>query len=149
MSTSIERDRRYLGLTGICIASFLGCIDLTVVNTILPAIGREFASPIQTSQWVASVFMAALAAFMVPAGNLADRFGRKRLLMGGLVMFGVASLLAGTATQVWALIAYRFVQGMACAVLYTVSGAIISYTEAQKFPQRGRRHNCAAHEASR
>ena len=46
--------------------------------------------------------MAALAAFMVPAGNLADRFGRKRLLMGGLAMFGVASLLAGTATQVWA-----------------------------------------------
>lgn len=128
MSTSIERVRKYVGLTGICIASFLGCIDLTVVNTILPAIGREFASPIQTSQWVASVFMAALAAFMVPAGNLADRFGRKRLLMGGLAMFGVASLLAGTATQVWALIAYRFVQGMACAVLYTVSGAIISYT---------------------
>ncbi|HEY4351435.1 MAG TPA: MFS transporter, partial [Paraburkholderia sp.] len=113
---------------GICIASFLGCIDLTVVNTILPAIGRDFSIPLQTTQWVTSIFMVALSAFMVPVGTLADNLGRKRLLIVGLVIFGVASLLAGMATQFWALVVYRFVQGIGCAILYTVSGAIVSYT---------------------
>jgi EmrB/QacA subfamily drug resistance transporter len=128
MSYAHDRVRKYLGLTGICIASFLGCIDLTVVNTILPAIGREFSMPLRTTQWVTSIFMVALSAFMVPVGTLADNWGRKRLLIVGLVIFGVASLLAGIASQFWALVLYRFVQGVGCAILYTVSGAIVSYT---------------------
>lgn len=121
-----DRHRKYAGLAGICIASFLGCIDLTVVNTILPAVGQEFNTTIHTTQWVTSIFMVALSAFMVPAGSLADRLGRKRVLMGGLTTFGAASLLAGISPQFWTLVAARFAQGLGCAVLYTVSGAIVS-----------------------
>ncbi|KAF1030091.1 MAG: Antiseptic resistance protein [Burkholderia plantarii] len=122
-----HRYPRYLGLTGICIASFLGCIDLTVVNTILPAIGRDFAVPIQDTQWVTSIFMVALSAFMVPAGTLADHYGRRRLLLAGLVTFRAASLLAGLAHDFWPLVAYRFLQGIGCAIIYTTSGAIVSH----------------------
>lgn len=128
MTDTSGKVRKYVGLTGICIASFLGCIDLTVVNTILPAIGRDFAIPIQATQWVTSIFMVALSAFMVPVGTLADNLGRKKLLMIGLAIFGVASLFAGIAHQFWLLVLFRFVQGIGCAILYTVSGAIVSYT---------------------
>jgi EmrB/QacA subfamily drug resistance transporter len=125
VSCSIKRN---LGLAGICIASFLGCIDLTVVNTILPAVSRGFSIPIQNAQWVTSIFMVALSAFMVPVGTLADSFGRKRFLIIGLILFGAASFFAGVANQFWVLVFFRFVQGIGCAILYTVSGAIVSYT---------------------
>lgn len=123
---------KYAGLTGICIASFLGCIDLTVVNTIIPAIGREFAIPLRDTQWVTSVFMIALSAFMVPAGTMADQYGRKRLLLAGLLIFGVSSLLVGITHNFLVLIIFRFLQGLGCAILYTVSGAIISYLFSQE-----------------
>ncbi|MBD2809791.1 MFS transporter [Xenorhabdus sp. Vera] len=127
MSESVTITRKYTGLVGICIASFLGCIDLTVVNTIIPAIGREFNTPLRETQWVTSVFMIALSAFMVPSGILADSRGRKKILMWGLLLFGTASLFVGLATNFTAMTAFRFIQGIGCAILYTVSGAIISY----------------------
>ncbi|PHM65243.1 transport protein QacB [Xenorhabdus stockiae] len=119
--------KKYVGLTGICIASFLGCIDLTVVNTILPAIGREFNTPLRETQWITSIFMIALSAFMVPVGTLADSQGRKKILILGLILFGVASLFVGLATNITTITIFRFIQGIGCAILYTVSGAIISY----------------------
>ncbi|CDG16098.1 MFS transporter [Xenorhabdus doucetiae] len=127
MSESAIEIRKYTGLIGICIASFLGCIDLTVVNTIIPAIGREFNTSLRETQWITSVFMIALSAFMVPVGTLADSFGRKKILMWGLMLFGAASLFVGLATNLATITVFRFIQGMGCAILYTVSGAIISY----------------------
>ena len=118
---------KYFGLAGICIASFLGCIDLTVVNTIIPAIGREFAVPLDDTQWVASAFMIALSAFMVPVGTMADKYGRKKLLLIGLSTFGLSSLFVGITNNLLMLVLFRFIQGLGCAVLYTVSGAITSY----------------------
>ncbi|CDG87387.1 MFS transporter [Xenorhabdus bovienii] len=119
--------RRYIGLSGICIASFLGCIDLTVVNTIIPAISREFVIPLTSTQWVMSIFIIALSAFMVPAGTIADNYGHKKTLLWGLVIFGVASLIVGLASNIEILVVFRFIQGIGCAILYTVSGAIISF----------------------
>ncbi|PHM73974.1 MFS transporter [Xenorhabdus kozodoii] len=127
MSKSVIATRKYTGLIGICIASFLGCIDLTVVNTIIPAIGREFNTSLRETQWVTSIFMIALSAFMVPVGTLADSRGRKKILLWGLILFGTASLLVGLATNLAAITTFRFIQGIGCAILYTVSGAIISY----------------------
>ncbi|WP_426575372.1 MFS transporter (plasmid) [Xenorhabdus stockiae] len=120
-------EKKYVGLAGICIASFLGCIDLTVVNTILPAIGREFNTPLRETQWITSIFMIALSAFMVPIGTFADSRGRKKTLILGLILFGIASLFAGLATNLAVITIFRFIQGVGCAILYTVSGAIISY----------------------
>lgn len=124
---AIDISRKYAGLAGICIASFLGCIDLTVVNTVLPAIGKEFAAPLRDTQWITSAFMIALSAFMVPAGGVADKYGRKRVLLTGLALFGAASLIVGVTTHFAILVLFRFVQGIGCAILYTVSGAIITY----------------------
>ena len=133
---SIDRRRRWLALAGIAIASFLGCIDFTIVNTAIPAIQHELGAGVEQAQWIVTVFVMALSACMVAAGRLADLLGRRRLLYAGMLVFGAASLGAGLAASIASLVAWRLVQGIACAALYTTSAAIV----AQAFPdgERGR-----------
>ncbi|MBW5811246.1 MFS transporter [Yersinia kristensenii] len=128
--------RRICMLIGISIASFLGCIDFTVVNTAIPAIAQDMNASIPRVQWVVSLFLMALCAFMVTAGRLADLYGRRRVLYVGMMVFGVSSLGAGLTESIGVLNGWRFIQGAACAVLYTVTVTIV----ADAFPdhQRGR-----------
>ncbi|MGI5168422.1 MFS transporter [Spirillospora sp. CA-253888] len=126
--------RRWRAFTGVAILSFLGCVDLTIVNTAVPAIGREFGAPVARLQLVVGLFIVALSMSMVTMGRLADAHGRRRVLYAGTAVFGAASLGAGCATDVDWLIAFRFVQGAACAVLYTSTSAIVSnvFPEAER-----------------
>ncbi|MCF8587206.1 MFS transporter [Gordonia liuliyuniae] len=128
--------RRTGGFIGLATASFLGCIDLTIVSTALPSITRELGTTIGTSQLVLSGFLTALAMFMVTAGRLGDRRGRRSVLLVGLAVFVVASVGAALAPGIGWLIAARFVQGAACAVLYTGTSTLVE----QLFPEgeRGR-----------
>ncbi|WP_411753772.1 MFS transporter [Serratia sp. (in: enterobacteria)] len=131
-----EHNRKWWVLIGVSIASFLGCIDFTIVNTALPAIQVDLHATVTQLQWVVNMFLLALCSFMVIMGRLADIYGRRRVLYLGALAFGIASLAAGLANDISWLIAFRFLQGIACAVLYTVTGAIV----ADAFPedQRGR-----------
>jgi len=115
-------------LTGLCLASFIGCIDFTIVNTALPAIQQAFHTSMMQTQWVMTAFILALCGFMVLMGNLADKYGRTKILYIGYINFLVASALAGIATHFFALILYRFWQGAAVAILYSATGAIIAAT---------------------
>ena len=123
-------------LAGVGIASFLGCIDFTIVNTALPALRADLHATVTQLQWLINIFLLALSAFMVVMGRVADLYGRRRVLFAGAVGFGLASLGAGLATHIEGLIAFRLAQGVACAVLYTATGAIVSHA----FPadERGR-----------
>lgn len=123
-------------LIGISIASFLGCIDFTIVNTTIPAIQRELAASLSSVQWVMTLFVMALCAFMVSAGRLADLYGRRRVLYCGMLTFAAASLGAGLSGSIELLNVWRFVQGAACAVLYTATTAIVA--DAWPPQQRGR-----------
>ncbi|MFZ4877945.1 DHA2 family efflux MFS transporter permease subunit [Janthinobacterium sp. Mn2066] len=136
MNDHIDSRRRWLALAGIAIASFLGCIDFTIVNTAIPAIQADLAASVEQVQWVVTVFVMALSACMVAAGRLADLLGRRRLLYLGMLVFGLASLGAGLAPSIAILVAWRLVQGVACAALYTTSAAIVAHA----FPEseRGR-----------
>lgn len=129
-------DRRWWVLAGVSTLSFLGCIDLTVVNTAAPAIREELGADVAELQLIVNIFIVALSMFMVTAGRLSDLFGRRRVLYIGAGLFGLASLGAGLAPDIGWLIAFRFLQGAACSVLYTSSSTIVS----DAFPeeQRGR-----------
>lgn len=131
-----EHNRKWWVLTGVSIASFLGCIDFTIVNTALPAIQMELHATVVELQWVVNMFLLALCSFMVIMGRLADIYGRRLVLYIGALVFGASCLAAGLTTSIAWLIVFRFFQGMSCAVLYTVTGAIVS----DAFPedQRGR-----------
>lgn len=123
-------------LVGVSTLSFLGCIDLTVVNTAAPAIRDDLGADVAELQLIVNIFIVALSMFMVTAGRLSDLFGRRRVLYIGAGLFGLASLGAGLAPSIGWLIAFRFLQGAACSVLYTSSSTIVS----DAFPeeQRGR-----------
>ena len=129
-----ELNRRWWVLAGVSIVSFLGCIDLTIVNTAAASIGTDLRASITELQLIVNIFVVALSMFMVTAGRLADRFGRRRVLYLGSTLFGIASLAAGFASNVPLLVVCRFLQGSACAVLYTSSATIVS----DAFPQQQR-----------
>lgn len=121
-----ESNRKWWVLIGVSIASFLGCIDFTIVNTALPAIQSALNVNVTKLQWVINVFILALSAFMVIMGRLADIYGRRLVLYIGMIIFGLSSLGAGASPNIEWLIFFRFLQGISCAILYTASGAIVS-----------------------
>ncbi|MFG3003311.1 MFS transporter [Streptomyces calvus] len=134
------KSRKWWAFAGLGTLSFLGCIDLTIVSTAAPVIQEELGATVTELQLIVNVFVVALSTGMVTAGRLADSHGRRRVLYIGAVIFGLASLGAGFATTPEWLITFRFVQGAACAALYTATGALVSAI----FPpqERGRAIGC-------
>ncbi|MCQ4321549.1 MFS transporter [Stutzerimonas stutzeri] len=120
------RQQRWLAMAGIAIASFLGCIDFTIVNTAIPAMQSAFQASIEQVQWVVTAFVMALSSCTIAVGQLADRHGHRRAMLASMAVFGVASLGAGLAAGLPMLVAWRAVQGMACAGLYTASAALVA-----------------------
>lgn len=118
--------RKWWALIAVSIASFLGCIDFTIVNTALPAIQHDLQVEFRDLQWLINAFILALSSTLVLIGRLADIFGRLKVLSLGLILFGLASLLAGLTSSFEWLIAARVIQGIGCAVLYTASAAIVA-----------------------
>ena len=92
-------------------------IDVTIVNVALPSIRRDLHASATQLEWVVSGYMLAFAAALIIAGNLGDKFGRKRVFLLGVALFGLASLAAGLSGSGAELIAARVVQGVAAAAM--------------------------------
>jgi EmrB/QacA subfamily drug resistance transporter len=120
-----EQRLNRIALIGISIAGFLGCLDLTIVNTALPAIQSELNISVTQLQWVMTILLLALTAFMVISGKLADLYGRRLCLYFGMALFGLSSLGAGLSPDIHWLVACRFLQGISIAFLYTAPVAIV------------------------
>lgn len=114
--------RRWAVLAVVSAAQFLIILDLWVVTIALPALQRDFA-PVALADisWVLDVYAIVLAALLLPAGRAADRIGRRRCFLAGLVIFGVASLGCAAAPDLAALIACRALQAAGAAVLVPTS----------------------------
>lgn len=106
-------------------ASFVAFLDGSVVNVALPAIVREVGGGLAVQQWVVDAYLITLGSLILLAGSLSDIFGRKRLLIYGLVGFGITSLLCAIAPTSTFLIISRGLQGIAGALLVPSSLAII------------------------
>jgi EmrB/QacA subfamily drug resistance transporter len=110
------------------LASFLSFLDASVVNVALPSIVRELGGGLAVQQWVNSAYMITLGSLILVAGSFSDIFGRKRILVWGVVGFGVASLLCAIAPTALALILARGLQGIFGALLVPSSLALIIAT---------------------
>src|SRR5919198_232295 len=88
-------------------AAMMDLIDLTVVNVALPTIRRDLGASGTQLEWVVSAYMLAFAATLIVAGSFGDLLGRKRIFVGGIVLFGLASLGAGVAQSPGELIGTR------------------------------------------
>lgn len=107
------------------LASFLSFLDGSVVNVALPAIIHELGGGLAAQQWVSSAYMLTLGALILVAGSLSDIFGRRRILLWGVVGFGVTSILCAIAPTIELLIAARALQGVFGALLVPSSLALI------------------------
>ncbi len=117
---------RYRVLVVVSVATFVASMDLFIVNIAFPSIERNFAGTSDaTLSWVLSAYAIVTAALLIPAGRLADLLGRKRLFMGGLVTFVVASALCAAAPGAGWLIGARVLQAAGGAVLMPTSLALL------------------------
>jgi EmrB/QacA subfamily drug resistance transporter len=109
-----------------CAGAFVAFLDTTIVNIAFPDISASFAgSGRDALSWVLDGYFVVIAALLVPAGGLADRFGHKRIFLLGVAGFTAASLLCAAAPSLPLLIAFRVVQGVAAAMIAPASLAIV------------------------
>jgi EmrB/QacA subfamily drug resistance transporter len=113
-------------LAALLLAAFLVNLDTTLVNVALPAMVRQLHATTTELQWVVDSFNLVFAALLLTSGSLSDRFGRKRMLLAGLAVFGAASLAGGFTTNAAQLIAARSVMGLGAAITFPATLSLIS-----------------------
>jgi MFS transporter, DHA2 family, multidrug resistance protein len=109
-------------------------LDMTILNVALPDIGRDLDAGTSALQWFADAYLLVLAAVMLPAGMIGDRFGRKRLTLGALAVFGAGSAWCAWADSASSLIAARVVLGVGAAVLVplAMSAVVVLFEPAER-----------------
>lgn len=112
----------------LCVAQFMVILDVTVVNVALPSIGRDLRFAPTDLQWVVTAYVLMTGGLLLLGGRMADLFGRRRVFLGGLVFFTVASLASGFAPAPALLIASRAGQGIGAAMLSPAALSIITTT---------------------
>ena len=118
------RDRRWT-LVAVCTTTFMLLLDITVVNVALPNIQRDLHASLTGLQWVVDAYALTLAALILTAGALADRYGRRLLFTVGVIVFTLSSLLCGLAWSIAVLDIARAVQGVGGAALFATALALI------------------------
>ncbi|HVV20020.1 MAG TPA: MFS transporter, partial [Pseudonocardiaceae bacterium] len=115
----------WLTLVAVALGVTMVGLDATVVSIANPAIATDLHPTLAGLQWVTNGYLLALAVSLVIAGRLADRFGRKRLFLAGVVLFALASAAVGLSGSIGLVILFRVVQGFAGAMLQPASLAIL------------------------
>jgi EmrB/QacA subfamily drug resistance transporter len=119
---------RWLGLVFISICVVVIAIDNTVLNVALPTLSQSLNATASDLQWIVDAYVLVFAALLLTTGTLSDRFGRKRMLLTGLVLFGVGSLGAALANSTLTLILARGFLGIAGAMVLPSTLSIITTT---------------------
>src|SRR6266700_3920198 len=94
-ATSQGMHSRRLAFVLLCLARFMVVLDASIVNVALPSMQHDFGLSMATLQWVVSIYSLTFGSFLLLSGRAGDLFGRRRLFMGGLVLFSLASLAGG------------------------------------------------------
>jgi EmrB/QacA subfamily drug resistance transporter len=130
-----DENSRWWTLGAMCFALFMIMLDNTVVNVALPSIQRDLHASLQALEWTMNAYTLTFAVLMVTGGRLGDIFGRRRMFLFGVAVFGASSLAIGLAPDDAVLVAFRAVQGIGAAFMMPATLSIIT----QAFPaeQRG------------
>jgi len=123
----LER-RRWIALILLCVAQFVVVLDASIVNVALPTIGTALHFSQDSLSWVVNAYILTFGGFLLLGGRMADLLGRRRVFMGGLILFALASLAGGLATNEGQLIAARAVQGLGAATLSPAALSIVTTT---------------------
>jgi EmrB/QacA subfamily drug resistance transporter len=120
-------------LVAVCATTFMLLVEITIVNVAMPSIQQRLHASLTGLQWVVDAYAVTLAALILTAGALADRYGRRLVYSVGVVVFSVASFLCGAAWNVATLDIARALQGIGGAALFATALALIGaeYTGAE------------------
>lgn len=124
MSSTVDRSRRPLVIVSIMLATFMVAVEATIVATAMPRIVGQLGGFTYYS-WVFSAFLLAQSTTTVIYGKLSDIFGRKPMLIGGILIFLVGSTLAGFAWSMASLIAFRLLQGLGAGAIQPVTMTVV------------------------
>src|SRR6185503_13750881 len=138
MSFATDSGRRWAALAVIVTAQFMVILDVAVVNVALPSIKTDLDFSDESLQWVVSAYAIFFGGALLLGGRLADLLGRRRLFVGGLVLFAASSLLCGIAWSESSLIGFRALQGLGGALLAPAALSLLMTTF-----QEGRDRNVA------
>lgn len=128
MIASMSPRLRWLGLVFIAIAVSLIIVDSTIVNVAIPSIVDDLAIDSTQVQWVQTAYTLVFAALLIPFGTIADRIGRRKLLILGVAVFTGASIMAGLSVDGPTLIAARVLQGLGGAMVLPTTTSLINAT---------------------
>lgn len=112
-------------LAALSLSMLLSSLGTSIANVALPTLALAFHASFQQVQWIVIAYLLAVTTLVVSAGRLGDLIGRRRLLVGGIVVFTFASVLCAAAPTLWLLIAARAVQGLGAAVMMSLSMALV------------------------
>ncbi|MDQ3792030.1 MAG: MFS transporter, partial [Actinomycetota bacterium] len=123
--------RRRLALFLLCLASFMAVVNDTIVTIALPSIRRDLGFSGADVQWIFNGYMLAFGGLLILSGRAADLWGRRRMFLAGLALFGVSSLLGGLAPSPEILICARVLQGVGAAAFVPASLSLLTATFAE------------------
>ncbi|MER6910966.1 MFS transporter [Streptomyces sp. NPDC000594] len=118
--------RRMLVLAICCMSLLIVSLDNTILNVALPSMGRELDASVSGLQWTIDAYTLVLASLLMLAGSTADRIGRKKVFMAGLVLFTLGSALCSLAPTLESLVAFRMIQAVGGSMLNPVAMSIIT-----------------------
>src|ERR1700693_3496707 len=116
---------RWWGLAALSVSGLVLGLDMTILVTALPTLSAKLGATTDPLQWMSAAYTLSLAGFMLPAGVLGDRFGRRRLLLIALALFGISSVVASQMTTANGLIIMRAVMGVSGAVILPLMQAML------------------------
>src|SRR5689334_6378170 len=115
----------WIPLAALCLAFFVEMVDNTLLSIALPTIGRDLGSGTTALQWVTGAYSLTFGGLLLTAGSIADRFGRRRVLLIGLAVFGLLSLCVIFVTTAGELIALRAALGIAAAATAPITNSLV------------------------
>lgn len=125
--TSHPSSGNSFALTAVCLSALMLGLEITSIPSILPTLETVLSADFQQLQWIMNAYTIAMCAVLMAMGTLGDRFGRRRVFLIGVAIFGVASLICGLTTSAPLLIAARFLQGTSAAAMLACQVAVLSH----------------------
>src|ERR671932_647722 len=124
----VPNPRPWLTLAVVGAAFFMTVLDVAIVNVAIPSIQRDLNIREETVQWVITAYAITFGGFLLLGGRMADLLGRRRIFVGGLILFTLASLVCGLANSAGVLITARAVQGVGAAIISPAALSIVTTT---------------------
>lgn len=127
MNQKISPTKNTIALIAICLATLMFSLEISSVPVILPTLEKVLDANLRDMQWIMNIYTIGCTTILMAAGTLADRYGRKRILIITLILFGVSSLICGLAQNVTLLVISRFFQGVSGGAMLICQVATLSH----------------------